>query len=81
MILFHRWQVSLRFLEIESIKSVSYTPISHPFNERLIGTFRRKFLDQTLFWDATDLGKKLEALRKYYNHSRVHDSLEGDTPA
>jgi hypothetical protein len=28
---------NLRVLEIEEIKSVPYTPVSHPFVERLIG--------------------------------------------
>ncbi|MFZ0470634.1 MAG: transposase, partial [Thiogranum sp.] len=78
---YHRWQANLRILEIEPIKSVPYTPISHPFVERLIGTVRRELLDQTLFWNASDLEKKLEAFRIFYNHSRVHAALEGHTPA
>jgi len=55
--------------------------ISHPFVERLIGTIRREFLDQTLFWNVVDLERKLELFRDYYNHSRTHASLEGDVPA
>jgi hypothetical protein len=53
----------------------------HPFVEHLIGTIRREFLDQTLFWNAGDLGRKLEAFQDYYNHTHFHASLEGDTPA
>jgi len=78
---YHRWQANLRILEIEPIKSVPYTPISHPFVERLIGTIRREFLDHTFFWNTVDLEKKLDVFGEYYNHSRVHASLEGDTPA
>jgi len=78
---YHRWQANLRILEIEPIKTVPYTPISHPFVERLIGTIRREFLDQTLFWNAVDLERKLEAFRIYYNHNRFPASLNGDTPA
>jgi len=48
--------------------------------ERLIGTIRREFLDHTLFWNAVDLERKLDAFRTYYNHSRFHASLAGDTP-
>ena len=77
---YHRWQANLQILEIEEIKSIPYTPISHPFIERLIGTIRREFLDQILFWNSVDLERKLEAFLKYYNHSRVHATLEGDTP-
>ena len=39
---FHRWLANLRVLAIEEVKSVPYTPISHPFIERLIGTIRRE---------------------------------------
>ena len=53
----------------------------HPFIERLIGTIRREFLDHTLFWNAIDLERKLELFKDYYNHSRTHASLDGNTPA
>ncbi len=36
---FHRWRANLRILDIEEIKSVPFVPRSHPFIERLIGTF------------------------------------------
>ncbi len=78
---YHRWQANLRILEIDEIKSVPYTPTSHPFIERLIGTICREFLDQTLFWNATDLSRKLSDFQCYYNFHRTHSSLGGDTPA
>ena len=49
---FHRWQAILRILDIDEIKSVPYTPTSHPFIERLIGTTRREVLDHILFFKA-----------------------------
>ena len=36
---FHQWQANLRVLEVTEIKTVTYVPLSHPFVERLIGTF------------------------------------------
>ena len=78
---YHRWQANLRILEIEEIKSIPYTPLSHPFIERLIGTIRREYLDHTFFWNAQDLEKKLMNFKQYYNQDRVHVSLGGDTPA
>jgi len=78
---YHRWQANLRILDVEEIKAVPYTPISHPFVERLIGTLRREFLDQVLFWNTRDLDRKLEEFRDYYNVHRTHRSLDGDTPA
>jgi len=77
---YHRWQANLRVLEIEPVKTVPYVPLSHPFVERLIGTVRREFLDQTLFWNSVDLERKLSSFRDYYNGSRVHSSLGGQTP-
>jgi hypothetical protein len=78
---YHQWQANLRILGTDEIKTVSYTPLSHPFIERLIGTIRREFLDHTLFWNATDLERKLETFRQYYNTHRAHSSLDGDTPS
>ena len=42
---FHRWLANLRDLEIEEVKSVPCTPVSHANMERLIGTIRREYLD------------------------------------
>jgi len=77
----HRWLANLRVLEIEEVKSVPHAPVSHPFVERLIATIRREYLDLTFFWNAVDLGRKLDEFRDYYNGHRVHRSLAGITPA
>ena len=78
---FHRSLANLRVLEIEEIKSVPCTPVSHPFVERLIGTIRREYLDRVFFWKAADLTRKLGEFRDYYNAHRVHRALAGSTPA
>jgi len=46
---YRQWKANLRVLEIEEIKSVPYTPTSHPFVERLVGSVRRELLDRTFF--------------------------------
>jgi len=71
----------LRILGVDEINTVPYTPLSHLFVERLIGTIRREFLDHTLFWNATDLERQLETFRQYYNTHSAHSSLHGDTPS
>ena len=76
----HRWTANLRILEIEEIKTVPM-PLSHPFVERLIGTVRREFLDQVLFWNARDLERKLADFQTYYNAARSHALLQGHTPS
>jgi hypothetical protein len=78
---FHRWLANLRVRDIEEFKSVPYTPVSHPFVERLIGTTGREYLDHMLFWNADDLKRNLEDFRDYYNAHRVHRALHGITPA
>jgi len=77
---YHRWQANLRVLEVDEIKTVPGVPVSHPFVERLIGTVRREYLDHVLVWNSTDLERKLEEFRHYYNDHRVHASLDGNTP-
>lgn len=77
---FHRWKANLRILEVEEIKTVPYVPLSHPFVERLIGTIRREYLDHVPFWNARDLGRKLNSFRDFYNHNRCHHSLGGVPP-
>jgi len=78
---YHQWAANLRILDVDEIKSIPYTPCSHPFIERLIGSVGRDFLDQTLFWNAVDLERKLTDYQAYYNIHRTHRSLDGDTPA
>ena len=78
---YHQWTANLRILDVDEPKSIPYTPRSHPFIERLIGTIRREFLDHTLFWNTIDLERKLDLFKDYYNHSRTHSSLDGNTPA
>ena len=59
LFLYHQWQANLRILSVDEIKTVPYTPRSHPFIERLIGTIRREYLDHIFFWNAQDLERKL----------------------
>jgi len=78
---YHRWLANLEQLEIDEIKSIPFTPTSHPFIERLILTVRQDFTNKIFFWSKTDLEKKLECYKEYYNDYRVHYSLNGRTPA
>ncbi len=78
---FHRWLANLRILEIDEIKSIACAPRSHAFVERLVGTIRREHIDQILFWNRSDLERRLEAYKTYYNLYRCHTGLGGVTPA
>ena len=52
----HRPPTGRRVLDIEPVETVPYIPLSHPFIERLIGSVRREFLNQTLFWNSLGPG-------------------------
>ena len=80
LFLFHRWKENLRILEIDELKSVPGIPISHPFVERVIGTTRREYLDQILFFNRIDLKNKLDHFQECYNNHRGHSSLGMKTP-
>jgi transposase InsO family protein len=80
LFLYHQWQANLRILGTDEVKTVPYTPLSHPCVERLIGTIRREFLDQTLFWNSSDLERKLADFRQYYNAHRIHTAHDSKTP-
>ena len=55
---YHQWQANLRILEIEEIKSIPYTPTSHPFIERLIGNrVEERFVGS--FWIICSSGTRM----------------------
>ena len=62
------------------IKSIPYTPTSHPFVERLIQICRNELLDRSLFWSECDLQRKLDKFQHYFNEYRSHMGLEGGIP-
>ena len=78
---FQRWQANLRILGIEAVQTVPLVAWSHPFVERLIRSIRAEYLDHLFYWNAADLEKKLAEYRSYFNESRVHQGLDGDTPS
>ena len=54
------------------------------FVEILVEQTRRsppQHLDRTLFWDESDLERKLENYKAYYNQHRCHTGLAGVAPA
>ena len=77
---FHRWRANLRIMEVEEIKSVPFSPTSHPFVERLIKSVRSEVLDHSFFWNANDLERKLNHYKEYFNRHRTHMGIDGKTP-
>jgi len=78
----NRWQSAMDIYDITEIPSVPFTPESHPFIERVIGTIRREYLNQVgLFYNEKDLINKLDLFKEYYNKHRTHEANFGITPA
>lgn len=77
---FRQCEENLRILEIEQIKSVPYTPISHPFVEQLIRTIREELLNHVFFLNASDLRKKLDSYKGFFNQYRAHSGIDAMTP-
>jgi len=46
----------------------------------LIRTVRQEVLDQSLFWNADDLQRKLNSYQEYFNGNRSHQGVNGLTP-
>ena len=75
------WKVNLDIhFHIEEIKTLPYCPRRHPLIERLIGTCRREFTDNILFWREGHLEMKLNAFQQYFNSYPIHYSHKGKTP-
>jgi len=75
-----RWRANLKIMDVAEVKSIPYAPMTHPFIERVIGTIRREYFDQTPFWNSLDLARKLENFKGYYNNHRIHAALSGQSP-
>lgn len=46
-----------------------------------MGNIRRGYRDETLFWNAIDLQRKLADFQTDYNYHPTQNSLGGETPA
>jgi hypothetical protein len=46
----------------------------------MIGTVRREFLDDVLFWSGADLETKLGEFQDYYKGFRAHSPCAGSVP-
>ena len=77
---FKQWKANLRILEIETIRTVPFVPVSYPFTERLIGTIRREYLNHLLFWNSRDLQNIPDSFHAYYNEERIHLGIKGEFP-
>ena len=70
-------------VEVMNIKEVLSAPRSHwqrAYVERVIGSIRRECLDHVIVFDEESLRRTLRSYFCYYHRSRLHLSLDKDSP-
>jgi len=67
-------------LNIEDVKTTTRSPWQNPFVERVIGSIRRECLDHMIILGESHLRRVMNEYVSYYNESRAHQSLEGNSP-
>lgn len=67
-------------LGVREILIAPRSPWQNPFAERVIGSIRRECLDHVVVLGERHLRRLLRRYRRYYNTTRPHQSLEGNSP-
>jgi putative transposase len=73
-----RNQVSL--MNIKEVLSAPRSPWQSPYVERVIGSVRRECLDHVIVLNEEALRRTLRSYFSYYHRSRLHLSLDRDSP-
>jgi putative transposase len=71
---------TLSALGIEQVLSARKSPWQNPFAERVIGSIRRECTDHIVPLGERHLSRVLALYATYYNKSRPHLSLDGNSP-
>ena len=65
---------------IEEVITAYRSPWQNPYCERVIGSIRRDCLDHMMIFSEDSLRRIMAEYIRYYNESRTHMSLEGNSP-
>ena len=65
---------------MEEVKITPRSPWQNPFAERVIGSIRRDCLDHMISLGKSHLRRVMKEYVGYYNESRAHQSLAGNSP-
>ena len=65
---------------IEEVLIAPRSPWQNPYCERVIGSIRRDCLDHMMIFTEDSLRRIMAEYLRYYNESRTHLSLEGNSP-
>jgi transposase InsO family protein len=70
----------IRDIGIQEVLSPPHSPWQRAYVERVIGSIRRECLDHALVFGEHSLRRVLHSTIRYYHKSRLHLSLEKDSP-
>ena len=62
------------------MKISPHSPWQNPYVERVIGSIRRECLDHMIILGERHLHRLVSEYVSYYNESRTHQSLDGNSP-
>ena len=65
---------------IKEVLSAPRSPWQRAYVERVIGSIRRECLDDVIVFDEKSLRRMLHSYFSYYHRSRLHLSLNKDSP-
>jgi len=65
---------------IKEVLSAPRSPWQRAYVERVIGSIRRECLDHVIVFDEDSLRRTLRSYFSYYHRSRLHLSLDKDSP-
>jgi transposase InsO family protein len=64
----------------KEVLSAPRSPWQRAYVERVIGSIRRECLDHVIVFNEESLRRKLHSYFSYYHRSRLHLSLDKDSP-
>ena len=70
----------VKAMGMRGIRTAKRSPWQNPYVERVIGSIRRECLDHLVPFSERHLLRTLREYVEYYNASRTHQSLDGNSP-
>jgi transposase InsO family protein len=76
----YEFRKQVEVMGIKEVLSAPRSPWQRAYVERVIGSVRRECLDHVIVFDEASLRHALRAYVGYYRRSRLHFSLDKDSP-
>jgi len=76
----YEFRKQLEVMDIEEVLGAPRSPWQRAYVERVIGSIRRECLDHVLVFSEESLRRALRSYIRYYHASRLHLSLDKDSP-